>query len=65
LVIESLYSFEVCINLINFHIFTHLDEEEACPEHGLWYKLRSDRPGVRLEHGSLILVEPYIFRVDS
>lgn len=66
LVVPSLDHFEVSINVTAFTIFTHLDEDEAEIEHGLWLRLRPEKKeDVVLEHGNLILAEPYIFRVMS
>ena len=67
MVVPSLYHFEICINLTSFTIFTHLDEDDACPEHGLWYKIRPEKKedDVVLEHGNLVMADPYIFRVES
>lgn len=64
LIIDSLQHFEVCINLNTFTIFTHLDEEDASTDHGLWYRLKKGEE-VEVEHGTLLMVDPYIFRVQS
>jgi hypothetical protein len=40
LVLPNLYSFEICINTSQMHIYTNLEEEEAALDHGLWYRLK-------------------------
>lgn len=66
LVVAGLYQFEVCVNPATNSIWSPLDEEEACPEHGLWLKMppHSKNPP-RVGNGDLLLAEPYIFRVSS
>lgn len=41
--IPTLYEFEICLNLANLTMFTNLGEEDASADHGLWFRLRSDK----------------------